>query len=167
MKMPRPIQTVEEFYAHALAIERQAAERYGEFAAWFADRGEEVLAGMCRNLAQTENDHLLELVRASAHLELPALCAGEHHWLSTESPETVAREMFYRVARPRHLLEVALHAEANALAFYLWAARTTPDETVRSLARAMAAEEQQHVEWVRHALEYRPEARRDWEEDFA
>ena len=31
------IATVEEFYAHALAIEREAAQRYAEFEAHFAE----------------------------------------------------------------------------------------------------------------------------------
>ena len=49
--MPRAIASVEEFYAHALAIEREAMERYDEFGAWFAARDEDVLAGLCWNLA--------------------------------------------------------------------------------------------------------------------
>ena len=161
--MPRPIRTVEEFYAHALAIEREAAERYSEFETWFFDRGEEVLAGLCRNLAQMENEHFLELVRASAHLKLPAIGVSGYQWLESGSPEAAAREVFYRVAEPRHLLEIALHAECNALAFFEWVARTTNDDSVRLLARGMAAEEQQHVEWVQKALQYHPSRHIDWE----
>lgn len=162
----RPIRTVEEFYAHALAIEREAAERYGEFETWFFERGEEVLAGLCRNLAQMENAHFLELVRASRHLDLPPY-PDDYQWLDRGSPEAIAREVFYRVAEPRHLLEVALHAECNALAFFEWVERTTSDESVRALARGMAAEEQQHVEWVQKALEYNPAAHVDWEKLLA
>jgi hypothetical protein len=158
----RPIRTVAEFYSHALAIEREAAERYGEFETWFFERGEDVLPGLCRNLAQMENAHFLELVRASRHLDLPPF-PEDYQWLDAGSPEAAAREVFYRVAEPRHLLEVALHAECNAAAFFDWVARTTPDEQVRSLAFAMAAEEAQHVEWVQKALEYRPARQVDWE----
>ncbi len=164
--MAKPIRTVEEFYAHALAIEREAAERYAEFETWFFDRGEEVLAGLCRNLAQMENAHFLELVRASRHLNLPPF-PQDYQWLEAGPPEAAAREVFYRVAEPRHLLEVALHAECNALAFFEWVARTTPEEAVRSLARGMAAEEQQHVEWVQKALEYHPSRHLDWEKILA
>lgn len=156
----RPIRTVEEFYALALVIEREAAERYREFETWFFERGEEVLAGLCRNLAQMENAHFLELVRASRHLNLPPF-PDDYRGLEAGSPEAIAREVFYRVAEPRHLLEVALHAECNALAFFEWVERTTSDESVRALARGMAAEEQQHVEWVQKALEYHPAARID------
>ena len=54
--MRKAIKGVEEFYAHAIAIEREAMERYAEFEAWFRDRGEEVLAGLCANLARMEAD---------------------------------------------------------------------------------------------------------------
>ena len=165
--VPRPIRTVEEFYARALAIEREAAERYSEFETWFFDHGEEVLAGLCRNLARMENEHFLELVRASRHFNLPAIGASEYQWLESGSPEAAAREFFYRVAEPRHLLEIALHAECGALAFFEWVARTTADEAVRSLAREMAAEEQRHVEWVQKALEYHPSRHIDWEKLLA
>jgi rubrerythrin len=163
----KPIRSVEEFYAHALALEREAAERYSEFETWFFDRGEEVLAGLCRNLARMENEHFMELVRASRHLSLPSIDGAGYQWLESGSPEAAAREVFYRVAEPRHLLEIALHAECNALAFFEWVARSTPDASIRALAQGMAAEEQQHVEWVQKALEHRPSRSIDWEKLLA
>lgn len=153
--MRKPIDSVERFYAHAIAIERQAAERYTEFISYFGDRGEDVLAGLCRNLAELEREHLGQLLRASAHLQLPAIASNEFQWLESGSPEAAAREFFYHVANPRQLLEVALHAEMCACDFFEWVARTTGDAQVRSLARVMASEESQHVQWVRRALEYR------------
>src|SRR5438128_294216 len=56
-RMLRPVRTVEEFYAHALAIEREARDRYAELAAWFTGRGEEMLAGLCTTLAEAEGAH--------------------------------------------------------------------------------------------------------------
>ncbi|HYC35597.1 MAG TPA: hypothetical protein VEC19_04190 [Usitatibacter sp.] len=55
--MIEPIRTLEEFHAHAIAIEREAAERYDEFASYFRDKGEAVLSGLCANLARMESDH--------------------------------------------------------------------------------------------------------------
>ena len=164
--MARLIHTVEDFYAHALAIEHEAAERYAEFETYFCERGEEVLAGLCRNLAEMENEHYLQLAGACRGLELPALREDEYKWLEGGSPEVAARELFYRIAQPRQLLEVALHAECNALAFFEWIARTTRDDSVRSLAREMAAEEMQHVRWVQQALEYNPASHLDWAKLF-
>ena len=161
--MPKPLGGIEEFYAHALAIEREAVERYAEFEGWFADRGEEVLAGLCRNLAHLEAGHLRQIVEACRGMALPAVDASRYQWLECGSPEAPARELFYRVAEPRHLLEIALHAECNALGFFEWVARTSPNAHVRAAAREMAADEEQHVKWAARALEYHPSRRIDWE----
>ncbi len=91
-----PIETLEEFLAHAIAIEHEAVQRYREFETHFASRGEEVLGGLCRNLATLEGEHLQR--------------------------------------------------------FFDWVARTSPVETVRSLAREIAREEAQHVLWLKQAL---------------
>jgi rubrerythrin len=161
--MPQPIRTLEEFYAHALAMEHEAAERYAEFEAWFRDRGEEMLAGLCRNLSQAENEHFRQLERGARGLTLPVIPAGEMRWLDAGSPESPAHELFYRVAEPRHLLQVALAAECRAAAFFEWVVRTSPSPEVRERAREIAEEEALHVRWMRDALEYHPSWRIDWE----
>jgi rubrerythrin len=161
--MPRPIRSVEEFYAHALAIEREASERYAEFEGYFRERGEDILAGLCANLSRMESEHFTQLSRSSHLLQLPVIAEGEHRWLEGEPPEAPAHELFHRVANPHQLLEIALRAECAALAFFEWSGRTTDDASVRSLAREMAAEEAKHIRWVRNALEYQPLSPADWE----
>lgn len=162
-----PIATIEEFYAHALAIEREAAERYTEFAAYFSDHGQEVLAGLCRNLAVLEHGHLRELLDACRGLTLPAIPGSGHRWLEAGSPEAAARELFYRATSERQLLEIALHAEQNAKRFFDWVAANAPSPQVCALAREMALEEDEHVRWVREALDYMPARRIDWEKVIA
>lgn len=160
--MPRPIDTPELFFAHALAIEREAVERYAEFAEWFAERGEETLSGLCASLETLEREHLEGLLGATSRLDLPAVEDARYRWLDAGSPEAAARELFYRVTTAVQLLRIALDAERNARRFFAWIARTTRDPHVRRLARAMAREEAQHVRWVQDALEYR-DATPDWE----
>jgi len=150
--MPKPISTVEEFYAHALAIEREAAERYAEFAEWFEMRNAPV-AALCQRLAALEREHFDDLAEACARLELPEIEANDYRWLEQGSPEAPAREFFYRLATPRQLLEIALDAEKRAQAFFVWIARTAPEKPVRELASVMAAEENEHVAWVVEALD--------------
>ena len=156
--MTLAICTLQELYAHALAMEREAAHRYAEFEEWFRDRDEPVLAGLCATLARAERRHLEQLREASARLDVPSIDAAGYRWLETGSPEPGARELFYRVAQPHHLLEIALQAETRALLFYEWVARTAAEPAVRSLAHEMAAEERLHVAWVRDALDYHPSA---------
>ena len=160
--MKRKFDTVEEFYAHALAIEREASERYGEFAEHFERRGEPVLAGLCRNLASAEREHYENLKVACKSLSLPALAANEYVWLEGDAPESAARDAVYSVAEPRALLELALKAEVRARDFFVWVARTATSKAVKELAAIMAAEELDHVAWVRQALEYHG-GRNDWD----
>ena len=47
---------------------------------------------------------------------------------------------------------LALRGEESAQRFFDWVARTSPVETVRSLAREIAREEAQHVLWLKQAL---------------
>jgi rubrerythrin len=152
--MHPPIETIEEFYANALAIEREAAERYDEFTRYFEDHDEDALAGLCRNLADMERRHFEELATSSLAMDLRPIPDGRYRWIEGDSPEAPAREMLYRIAQPRHLLEIALAAEWRAREFFAGIARTSPSLTVRELAAVMAAEETEHVQWVRKALEY-------------
>jgi rubrerythrin len=154
--MRTTIVTVEEFYAHALEIEREAAERYAEFAAYFTEHGEEVIAGLCRSLATLESEHHRQLLRACEGLKIPVISRGEYLWIDGSPPESAARELFYRATTPRQLLEIALGAEMRARAFFVGVARSSASKAVRELASIMAAEEAEHVGWVRDALEYQP-----------
>ena len=154
--MPRPIASVEEFYAHALAIEHEAAQRYEEFAAWFAERGDAVLEGLCGNLARLEREHHRELLSGCDGLTIPAIDPGAYQWLGDAPPETGARDLFFRAAHPRHILQIALEGELRAHAFFVEVARTSPTRAVREVAAIMAAEESGHIGWVTQALEYHP-----------
>lgn len=166
--MTRRIGSIEEFYAHALAIEHEAAERYREFRDWFRERDEDILADLCASIARMEAEHYQALLAGSRGLELPALEQGEHLWLEAGPPEAPARELFYRVAQPRHLLEIAFQGERNALAFFEWVERTTDDPQVRAAAREMAHEEELHVLWVGNVLEYHLATRAtDWDQLMA
>lgn len=151
----RPIASLEEFLSHAIAIEREAAERYAEFEKHFRERGEDVLAGLCGNLAGHEQEHLQDMIDRSSGLTIPVIGADDHHWLEGTSPEAPARELFYAVASPEDLLLVALRAEAGAQFFFAWVARTCPDAKVRELARELTREEAQHVRWIEQARGYR------------
>jgi rubrerythrin len=161
--MLEPISSVEEFYAHALAIEYEAARSYRELKAHFADRGEEVLAGLCGNLAHFEQDHYELLVEQAKGLELPEIPLDRYRWLESKSPEAGEHEFIYRVATPRQLLEIALKAERGARRFFEWVAGTTTDATIHELAGEMAREESEHVQWVTRALDYVRADGIDWD----
>jgi rubrerythrin len=60
-----PIRSAVELYAHAIAVEREAAERYAEFAQRMNDLGEEAVAAVFGRLAGLEAEHLGALERGS------------------------------------------------------------------------------------------------------
>lgn len=154
-----------ELYAHALAVEREAAERYVEFAQYLEDQGNYAVAALFRMLARLEAQHLDRLERRSAGLELPKL-ESPYGWLSEGAPETAARELVFRLMTQRDALAIALAAEKRAQAFFERAARTTKDAAVRALAKDMASEEADHVALIERMLERTPAAEVDWAAAF-
>ena len=161
--MLEPIGSVEEFYAHAIAIEREASKCYREFQEHFADRGEEVLAGLCGNLAHFEEDHYRLLIDRARPLALPDLPPERYRWMESCPPENADHDLVYRVASPRQLLEIALKAERSARRFFEWVAGTTANGEIHALAEEMAREEAEHVQWVTRALEYVRADGVDWD----
>jgi len=146
-----------ELYAHAIAIEREAAERYGEFAERMENEGRDELAHVFGTLAQVEAEHLQTLLSRSEGIELPAIAPGRYRWLDAGAPETAARELVFRLMTPRHALSIALHAEQRAQAFFEHVYWTSSDPALRALAKEMAAEEREHVEVVSKMLGETPE----------
>lgn len=165
--MAKPIRTIEEFFAHALAIEHEAAQRYREFQAHFAERGEEAIAGLCGNLAALEQEHYEFLLRRCSEFTLPPIDDHGYHWLEADSPEAPAGEFVYRVATPRQLMEIAFKAECAARSFFESVAQTAADAKVRAMAAEMAGEEEEHMHWIADAIEYMPTQDIDWDRVLA
>jgi rubrerythrin len=157
-----PIGSIEEFLAHALAIESEAVARYREFATFFGDRGDDILAGLCTNLGHFEQQHFEDLVERAKGLTLPVVGSQAYRWLDGQAPETLSHEALFQLATPRQMLELALMAEHRARTFFEWVERTGTDPQVVRMAAEMAREEGEHVGWVSRALEYLPSAEVDW-----
>ena len=65
------IRSANELYAHAIVIEREAAERYSELAVRMADLGNEAVAELFGRLAGFEAEHLETLLRRTDGVEVP------------------------------------------------------------------------------------------------
>jgi len=161
-----PIRTAPELYAHAIAIEREAAERYSEFAERMNDLGNDALAELFGRLAGFEAEHLDTLLRRTEGVVLPQACAIEYQWLDAAAPETSARELVFRLMSPHHALEIALAGEKRAQAFFEGVLMTADDPALRALAKEMAAEEQEHVRLVECLLARTPDPNVNWAEVF-
>jgi rubrerythrin len=153
MSTRRVIRTVEELYAHALALEYEAAERYREFAGWMADFGNDSVAKLFNELASHEGAHALRLAKQTEGMKLPRISSGEYAWLELGAPETVARGLVSRLLTPEDALRIALAAEERAKLFFDNVLNTAEDAALIELAAEMGREEQEHVAWVKQALE--------------
>ena len=158
----RPIKSSPELYAHAIAIEREATARYVEFAERMSDLGNEPVAEIFGTLATLEAEHLVELLERTTGMALPELAGGEYRWLSSSAPESVDRELVFRLMTPRQALEIALLAEHRAAAFFESVILTADDAMLRALACEMAADEGDHVAMLEKLLERTPSEMIDW-----
>lgn len=158
----QPIQTPPQLYAHAIAIEREAAERYAELAGQMADRGSEAVAEVFRLLARAEGEHLDSLLRRTEGLALPPIGPGQYAWLDQGAPETTAHEWVMRLMTPHQALVIALDAEKRAQAFFERVFLTADDPALRALAQEMAMDELEHITMVERLLERTPEPIVDW-----
>jgi rubrerythrin len=155
--MNMKIQTAPELYAHAIAIEREAAERYAELAVRMQDEGREDLARIFQMLADLESEHLQTLEARTLDVALPQIPTGRYQWLDVGAPETAAHELVFRLMTPRMALAIALQAELRALAFFERVFMSCDDSALRALAREMAADEQEHAALLARILEETPD----------
>jgi len=151
-------------YAHALLIEREATERYREFASHMTEHGNDALAELFEQLAVFEGEHAYHLAKKTAGMTLPKLAAGEHAWLDREAPVPEAHAFVYRMLTPRLALEIALRAEERAKAFFEKVLAEARDAGIRKVALEMARDEQAHITWVNDALARVPQPYRPSEE---
>lgn len=161
----RPINTVPRFYAHAIAIEREAAERYREFADHMKDLSRDA-AVLFEQLARDGFDRARELRDRTDAVRLPRLRPGAHAWLDKGSPLTAAHEWVFRLLSPRDALKVAMHAEQRAKRFFDHVVKTTGDEGVKALAGAFLKEEGEHIARMKRALLKLPNPVINWEKIY-
>ena len=151
------IQSPAELYAIAIAIEREAAQRYSEFAVCMADAGNPAVSEVFETLARLEADHLEALLLRTSGVTLPRVAAEKYRWLDAGAPETAARELVFRLMTPRTALFIALTAEIRAQAFFEHVVLTAADPAMRALEREMAADEVAHINLIETLIERTPE----------
>jgi len=117
-----------ELYAHAIAVEREAARRYAELAWRMTEQGSEEAARLFAEFAALQAVHLAALCRRNEG-SAPADLTSDHSW--PEGSDPLAR---------------ALQAERDARAFFAQARRVAPDPAARALADEMTVEESGHIE---------------------
>jgi len=155
-----------ELYAHAIAIEREAAERYAELSQYMQDLGNDAVAALFAKLGELESGHLGTLQARTQGLAVPELELDQFRWLDAGAPETAAREFVFRAMTPHLALEIALKAEQRAQEFFEHVYRTAADPSLRGLAQEMAMEEKEHVAMVKRLFDRTLDPSVDWTQFF-
>ena len=125
------IRTVPELLAHALAMETEAAERYGELADQMETHRKAAVAAIFRRLEKAEKKHLVELTEMCSKVELPhyrALGFQMERPAKVRRPSTSARcTTSCRCARPSCSPS---NTRRKAAEFYAGIARPRPNAEV-------------------------------------
>jgi rubrerythrin len=156
--------TLADFMAQAYAMERDAAQRYTEFADAMEMHNNLDVAALFRKMAGIEARHA-EQIMATMRWTKPPEELERRRWPGFEAPETVAIDDVHYLMQPYHALELALAAEERAAEFFAHLARATDAAPVREAALEMAAEEREHVELVKAWLAKVPPPDAGWADD--
>jgi rubrerythrin len=156
-------QSIEEFMAQALAMEREAAQRYEEIADAMEMHNNREVAQLFRTMAGYETKHAEAIMDEMNWVDAPGVPPGA--WPAVESPEMIPGDAVHYLMHPWHALELALAAEQRAEAFFAELARTASDESVRRAAIGLRDEEAEHVAMVKQWMAKVPKPSSDWAND--
>lgn len=143
------IASVDELMGIAVAMEHEAASRYGELAAAM-DRSEEPeLAALFRRLEVLERDHEAGLGRWAEREGRARPVPAQFQWRMPETFEEAADGAGAHTLTPYGALAMAVANEERAFTFYSYLAAIAPADDIRRRAEALAREELNHVRQLR------------------
>ena len=154
------------FFAHALALEIEAAERYDELADAMEVHNNADASVLFRNMARFSRKHADEVRGRAANVKVPHFAPWEFKWNGPEGPESAPVERTHYMMKPYHCLVLALHNERRGQEYYAQVAAEATDPEVRRLAKEMADEESEHVVMLEDWLKKTPKPAADWAEDL-
>lgn len=158
--------SVEDLLQHALVIELEAEQSYKELAEQMHSCGNHDVAALFEKMSALEGRHARKIRENAPGLELEERAPWEYRWDGFEPPENAELNEIHYLMKPHHALQLALAAEQRAELFFTRVANQTSSDDVRRLAAEFAADEKQHVVWIREWLEHYPPPAMDWDEDL-
>lgn len=146
----RPIDSVTELLAHALELEVESRERYRGLAEVMEIHHNPEVAELFDQLARYSDLHVREVEARVQGQVLPVIAPWDFKWNCPEGPESPCMDDANYLMNRLQALELALHNEVRGRDFYETVAGQSPHAEVCALAREMAAEEEEHVDLLRH-----------------
>ncbi len=161
---PPKLNSVAEFFAQALAIEMEAAERYTLLADQMEVHNNREIAAIFRKMALIEAAHRDEVARRAGNALVDGRPAS-FTWTGPEGPETIDFEEVHYLMTPHRALTLARFNEERATKYFEAIAAAATDPEIATFAAEMAEEERQHVVWVDQWLQQFGPDDPGWDED--
>ena len=155
--------TLPEFLAHAIALEREAAERYLELADMMEAHRNDEVSSLFRDMVRYSRLHHDSIVERAQSVALPTLRSWQYRW--REPPEAGGDEAFDPGLKAYDALRYARENEVRAMVYYEQAGQQTDDPEVKRLAAEFAAEETEHVQALEDWLARTPRPSAPWSND--
>jgi rubrerythrin len=148
--LPRDL---DELFAHALAVEREATKRFAELERYMRAAGLEHVADEFEAIGREEREQYEALALGTVGRELPSLSPWEYapHYLGPAADAVRAP----RDAREALMLAISL--ERRTQNFYVDVAENSADDTMCAFAAEMAADESRHIARLERLLAREPE----------
>jgi len=141
--------TLPEFLAHAIALEKEAADRYLELAEMMEEFGNRDVAGVFRDMSRFSKMHGDDIAVRVGGIELPRLRSWEYRW---ETPPESSGDKPSFIMTPLNALDYARANELRGMNYYRSAAEQSADAEVRRLGGEFADEEARHAatldQWI-------------------
>lgn len=147
------MKNVEEFLAHTIQLESEAALRFGQLADAMTTAGNKQVGKLFRRLADYSLLHLGDAKARAGFRTLPEMKEGDFRWPDIESPEAAAIWAADPFIGIEQALQVALDAEKAGLGFYADVLENTKDPEIQVLAKEFVEEESQHVAELKRWIE--------------
>jgi len=158
-------QSIAQLLTQALALETEATARYAELAEVMHSHNNLDAAELFSRMAGIEQLHVEQIRQQISQRRLTDLPATHYRWVGLEGPETTDYADLHYLMTPRQGLLLALLNEQRARDYYVNIADRSSDPEVLELARELAQEEREHVQWVEHWLKRYPPTEEGWDHD--
>jgi len=152
--------TLPEFLAHAIALERESAERYLELADMMETYRNDDVSRLFRDMVHYSRLHHDSIVERAGSMQLPQLRSWQYRW--SHPPEMGGDEAFDQALDAWSALQYARENEVRAMQYYAGVGQQATDAEVRRLATEFAAEETEHVEALDHWIARTPRPGTPW-----
>jgi rubrerythrin len=145
---------MQELYAHALVVEREATKRFAELERYMRDAGMDHIADEFESIGKEEREQYELLAIGTAGRDMPQLSPWEYapHFLGPQANVVRAPNSV------REALQLAIASERSAQNFYVDVAEHTSDDSMCAFAAEMAVDEGRHIARLERLLAREPDA---------